>query len=193
VLGAHIPAWLLGVYAAALSLLTLVAVGMITAPGLLAWLRTLWAHPLWQRGLDFAQQVAASLRLLARRPWLAAALSAESVAIWLCDGLLLWLAVLSLGHALPLPAAVFVALTVDILAAVPLTPGGLGQVESAYALLLALLAQPGIPIAAAVLVTRAISFWSFLLISGAVTLALGGRRLLTAPAALPPAPDTPPA
>ena len=88
---------------------------------------------------------------------------------------------LSLGHTLPLTAAVFVALTVDILAAVPLTPGGLGQIETAYAALLALLAQGGVPIAAVVLAVRGVSYWSFLLVSGLVTLGAGLGRLFTAP------------
>jgi uncharacterized membrane protein YbhN (UPF0104 family) len=186
VLGARLPGWLMGVYAAALLALAAAAGLLLGAPGLLARLRARWAQPFWQRALDFAGQVVAGLRRLPRRPLLAAALVGESLVIWLCDGLLLWLAVRSLGHVLPLPAAVFVVQTVDMLAAVPLTPGGLGQIESAYALLLTLLAQPGIPIAAAVLATRAISYWSFLLVSGGVALAMGFGRMLT-PAAVTPA------
>jgi uncharacterized membrane protein YbhN (UPF0104 family) len=89
--------------------------------------------------------------------------------------------VLSLGQAFSLAAATFVALTVDIVAAVPLTPGGMGQVESAYAALLALIATAGLPIPAVILATRAISYWSFLIFSGLVTLLAGFGRIFSPP------------
>lgn len=186
VLGARLPGWLVGVYAAALLILAVVAVVVLWTPAALARLAAWPAHPRWQRVLGFVQQVAASLRRLPRRPGLAALVLGESLLIWLCDALLLWLVVASLGQALPLPVAGFVALTVDIFAAVPLTPGGMGQIETAYAALLTLLAQPGISIPAAVLAVRAISYWSFLLVSGIAALATGLGRWVAPPAALPP-------
>ena len=91
---------------------------------------------------------------------------------------MLWLVIAGLGARLPFAEAGFVALTVDIFAAVPLTPGGMGQVEAVYAALLALLAAAPFSVAAAVLVTRAITYWSFLLFSGAVTFAAGFGSLL---------------
>lgn len=184
VLGARLPGWLVGVYAAALLILALAGAVVVWTPALLARIRAGSTRPLWQRALDFARQVAESLRRLPRRPGLAALVMGESLLIWLCDALLLWLVVASLGQGLSLPAAGFAALTVDIFAAVPLTPGGMGQVETAYAALLALLAQPGIAIPAAVLATRAISYWSFLLVSGGAVLATGLGRWIASPAAL---------
>jgi uncharacterized membrane protein YbhN (UPF0104 family) len=185
VLGARLPGWLVGAYAAALLLLAGVGAVVLWTPALLARLAAWSARPLWQQGIGFARQVADSLRRLPRRPGLAARVVGASLLIWLCDALLLWLVVASLGQALSLPVAGFVALTVDIFAAVPLTPGGMGQIESAYAALLALLAQPGIHIPAAVLAVRAISYWSFLLISGVAALATGLGRWVAPPAALP--------
>ncbi len=185
VLGMHLPGWLVGVYVAALVILAALGAVVVWMPAVLARLAGWSTHPIWQRALNFALQVAESLRRLPRRPGLAALVVGESLIIWLCDALLLWLVVASLGHSLPLPAAGFAALTVDIFAAIPLTPGGMGQIETAYAVLLALLAQPGIPISAAVLATRAISYWSFLLVSGIATLATGLGRWLTAPVPLP--------
>ncbi len=55
------------------------------------------------------------------------------------DALVVWLVILALGATMPFSIAAFVALTVDVLAAVPLTPGGVGQIDAAYAGLLALL------------------------------------------------------
>ena len=186
VLGGRVPSWVLGSYGVTLALLVALTVTALVVPSLLARARDAWSQPTWAAAWDFAFQAAASLRRLPRDPRMAALVVVESLAIWLCDGLLLWLVVLSLGYTLPLAASIFVALTVDIFAAVPLTPGGLGQIETAYAALLALLAQGGIPIAAVVLAARGVSYWSFLLVSGLVTLGAGLGRLFT-----PGAPATP--
>ena len=180
VLQGRIPSWLLWVYAAALAIVVVLAVVLLATPLLLDRLRPLSTRPLWHKTLDFIIQIANTLRQLAEHPMTAIVAIGESLLIWLCDGLLLWLVVLSLGESLSVGAATFVALTVDIFAAVPLTPGGMGQIETANAALLALLAHPGLPIAAAVLATRAISYWSFLVFSGLVTLFAGFGRVFTA-------------
>lgn len=178
VLGSRVPGWLLGVYGAAVLMLALLGALIVAMPGLLARWQTDERQAdgrarVLQKGLAFALDVAVSLRRLPRSPWRLALIVGESLLIWLCDGLLLWAVSASLGQALPGGAAIFTALTVDIFAAVPVTPGGMGQIETAYAALLALIAQGGMEIAAVVLATRAISYWSFLAVSGAVTL-LGG-------------------
>jgi uncharacterized protein (TIRG00374 family) len=179
VLQGHIPGWLLGMYAGALALVVILAVMLLATPLLLHRLRPVSSRPLWQKTLDFVTQVAGTLRQLAHHPAQAVVATGESLLIWLCDGLLLWLVVLSLGQSLPLSAASFVALTVDIVAAVPLTPGGMGQIETAYAALLTLIAHPGLHIPAVVLAARAISYWSFLIFSGLVTLLAGFGRVFT--------------
>jgi uncharacterized membrane protein YbhN (UPF0104 family) len=157
---------------------------LVLAPPLLAWLRRRSQHRLWQKGIDFLAAFVEGLRALFRQPATALLVIAESLLIWLCDALVLWLVVLSLAVALSLPAAAFVALTVDVLAAVPLTPGGVGQIDIAYAALLALLALPTLNVGAVVLVVRFITYWSFLAFSGLVTLAAGFGSLL--PTALRP-------
>ena len=123
--------------------------------------------------MGFAAQTVASLRTLPAHPRIALAAIAESLYIWLCDALLLWLVLAAVGVQLAFANAGFVALTVDISAAVPLTPGGMGQIEAAYAALLSLLAVAPAGISAAVLLARIISYWSFLLFSGIVTFASG--------------------
>jgi uncharacterized protein (TIRG00374 family) len=177
VLQGRVPGWLLWTYAAALALVVILAGILLATPLLLDRLRPLSAHPLWHKALDFVIQIADTLRQLAQHPLIAAIAIGESLLIWLCDGLLLWLVILSLGQSMTVGAAGFVALTVDIFAAVPLTPGGMGQVETAYAALLALVAHAGLPISAVVLATRAISYWSFLLLSGLITLLAGFGRV----------------
>lgn len=177
VLRDRLPVWVLSGYAAATGLLIVFGAGLLISPSLLGWLGRLSTQRYWQMGLDFAGQAVAALRSLLARPAHSVLLLAESVYIWLCDALLLWLVVLSLGVALPFSGAAFAALTVDIFATVPLTPGGIGQIEAAYAGLLALLSLPVAVVPAAVLLTRAISYWSFLAFSGLVTAVTGSDVL----------------
>jgi uncharacterized membrane protein YbhN (UPF0104 family) len=177
----RLPPWLLGSYAVGIGLLMAFGAGLLLAPPLLGGLRKLpWLaqQTLWQKGMDFLAQFVTGLRTLFQRPAAAALVIGESLLIWLGDALLVWLAALSLGAPLPLPAAAFVALTVDVLAAVPLTPGGVGQIDAAYAALLALLALPAAYVGALVLLVRLISYWSFLAFSGVVTLVAGFGSLL---------------
>jgi uncharacterized protein (TIRG00374 family) len=83
-----------------------------------------------------------------------------------------------MGVDAPLASITFVALTVDIFAAIPLTPGGIGQIEAVNMALLALLPLPAFNLSAAVLLNRAISYWSFLLFSGIVTFAAGIGQMM---------------
>jgi uncharacterized membrane protein YbhN (UPF0104 family) len=168
-----LPGWVVAAYATGLGGLLLLAGTVLVAPALLDRLRG-WAQaPLWHKGLDFAGQVVASLRTCASQPRLAIAVLGASLYIWLCDALLMWLAVGSLGQWLPFGQLSFVALTVDVFAIVPLTPGGIGQIETVNAALLALLPLSTVTIAAAVLINRAISYWSFLLCTGGITCITG--------------------
>ena len=179
VLRDRLPGWVLVTYAVALTLLVGLSVAVLAAPRLIDALRKITGWALWQKALDFGAQIVDSLRRLPRRPAVAALVVAESLYIWLCDALLLWLVVASLGTWLGVANAAFVALTVDVIAAVPITPGGIGQIEAAYGALLALLpAQTTFNIAAAVLIARAVSYWSFLLISGVVTYVAGFGQVI---------------
>jgi uncharacterized membrane protein YbhN (UPF0104 family) len=175
----QLPSWLLGSYLAGVVLLLGFGAGLVLAPPLLNWLRRLSQHRYWQLALDFVAHFVAGLRTLFRQPATALMVIVESLVIWLCDALVLWLVVLSLAAPLSLPAAAFVALTVDVLAAVPLTPGGVGQIDAAYAALLALLALPAQDVGTIVLVVRFITYWSFLVFSGLVTLAAGFGGLMS--------------
>lgn len=181
VLRAQLPGWVLGAYAAAIVILGALFVAVLAAPALLraaaGWSQARW----WQAGVAFATRFVASLRSLARRPGATALLVAQSLVIWLCDALLMWLAVWSVGTRLPFGSAAFVALTVDIFSAVPITPGAIGQVEAANTALLALLHMPAFNAAAAVLAVRLISYWSFLIVAGAATAAGGFMAYLGKP------------
>lgn len=171
VLRMQAPSWLIVSYVAALALLVGLAAAIIAVPALVEWLRR-WSQRLfWQRLLNFVDQAVSSLRLLAQRPRTAVPALMESFLIWLSDALVLWFVILSLGGTLPFGHAAFAALTVDVLAAAPLTPGGVGQIDAAYVALFALpsMAEAGLNVGAAVLLVRFITYWSFLFFSGAVT------------------------
>jgi len=173
VLRAQLPGWVLAAYTVGIVALIVFGVVLLIIPSILDWLRRWSGHRFWQMALDFAAQLVDSLRTLLRQPQTALLVVAASLYIWLCDAVLMWLCVGSLGTWLPFGRAAFVAFTVDVFAIVPLTPGGIGQIETVNATLLALLALPTTQVAAAVLVNRTISYWSFLLFSGVVTFGAG--------------------
>ena len=180
VLRGALPSWVLATYAAAIILLLGFVIVLLFSPPLLRWLRGLSTAPLWQKVLGFGDEVAGSLRRLPQKPLAMLAVIGESLYIWLCDALLLWLLLLSLssaGESSAFAPAAFVALTVDIVAAIPLTPGGIGQIEVAYGALLGLFGTPLVVITSVTLLTRLVSYWSFLLFSGVVTFAAGIGQL----------------
>jgi uncharacterized membrane protein YbhN (UPF0104 family) len=172
------PGWIVAAYGSVLFLLGVAGVAVLVAPPLLHWLRRQLPHPFWQKSLDLAGQLVQSLRSLGRSPAIALLVLVESLYIWLCDALLMGSVLAAMGVDAPLPAITFVALTVDIFAAIPLTPGGIGQIEGVNVALFSLLPLPAFNVAAAVLLNRAISYWSFLLVSGIVTFAAGIGQLM---------------
>lgn len=174
-----LPPWVVAVYATAIVLLVLLVVALLVAPAMMASLQHLWDNRWWQAALRFADRFVAALRSLSREPATALIAIVESLAIWMCDALLLWLALIALGEPIAFGPVAFVAFTVDIVAALPLTPGGVGQVEVASAALLALIGVPAPAAAAAVLIVRGISYWSFLIVSGAVAFWAGFSALLS--------------
>lgn len=178
----RLPESLLWTYGIGLLLIALFVGALLVSPFVLEKLRSWWRHRFWQMAMDFLSQLVDSLRNLPKQPVGALLIVLESLYIWLCDALLLWLVLLSVQQATAAAAvsfggAAFVALTVDVFATIPLLPGGIGQIESAYAALLALFSLSAVNISAVVLLTRAISYWSFLLFSGVVTFAAGLGQL----------------
>lgn len=173
-----LPQWVLATYVVAVLILVVFGIALLVAPPFMTWLRSLWQHRRWQQVLDFVVRFVDSLRALARQPGRALLVVCESLYIWLCDALLLWLVLRGLHQTLGFAWAAFVALTVDIVAAVPVTPGGVGQIEVANTALLTLTGIPAASAAAAVLLVRAISYWTFLLFTGIVTGVAGIGALL---------------
>jgi hypothetical protein len=174
----RLPGWLLASYAVGVAVLAVFGLALLLVPPLVGRLRRMARRRLWQATLDFVERFVVDLRALFAQPRVAAVVSLESLYIWLCDALVVWLVLVSLDVPISFGAAAFVALTVDVIAAIPLTPGGIGQIDAAYASLLALLAQSTATVGLAVLIVRLITYWSFLVFAGLVTLAAGFREIL---------------
>jgi glycosyltransferase AglD len=187
-----LPVWVMTAYAVGVGGLLLLTGTLLLAPALMERLHNRFAYAWWNPTVDFLAQLIASLRSLGGQPLRLGPMVLASLYIWLCDGVLMWLVVHSLGEALGFARAAFVALTVDVFATVPLTPGAVGQIEAVNAALLAWLQLPEATVAAVVLINRAISYWTFLLFSGLITLIGGFGQLWLQPTpADPPGEPTP--
>lgn len=174
----RLPQWVLPLYGTGLVILSVIGIMLLVSAPVLNWLRRWSDHHFWHDAIDLAEQTASQIALLWTMPSTAIVTFIQSVYIWFCDALLLWLVVSSLNTPLTLGSATFVALTVDVVAAVPITPGGVGQIEAAYAALLALLSMPFVNLSATILLTRLISYWSFLIICGLIAFFLGVGQLI---------------
>jgi len=140
-----------------------------------AWLCRLAGHT---RMLDAdrvnrgVHQVAARLRAMSADPGLLRRATAWAAANWLLDAASLWIFLLAFGHGIG-PDALLVAYGLaNVLAAIPVTPGGLGITE---AVLIALLVGFGTPRDVAVLAViayRLVNFWLPIPVGAAAYLSL---------------------
>lgn len=179
VLRAQLPSWVLSLYGTTVALLVALGLTLLILPRVWVWLGSLSSQSFWQKGIRFGSELTEKIALLAQAPKTAMITVGLSLYIWLCDAFLLWLVMGSVDALIGAGLAsfgrpAFVALTVDVIAAVPLTPGGIGQIETAYGALLSLLSLPTAKLPAIILLTRFISYWSFLLFSGLVTFLMLG-------------------
>jgi len=105
------------------------------------------------------QRVAHRLRLLGADPALLGRAALWATANWLLDAASLWIFVAAFGHRVALDGLIVAFGLANVLAAIPITPGGLGVVE---AVLTSALVGFGTPRGAAVLgvvIYRLVNFW----------------------------------
>jgi uncharacterized protein (TIRG00374 family) len=169
------------------ALLVIGLVGLLVVPGIEIWLREppllpnilpakLWT--LYQKILDFGFSLIEGVRILGRRPGVLAFIVGQSFFIWLWDALMVYFILISLGIVAPFSVSLFAAMISDLVTAIPLTPGALGQFDAA---LIGLLALFGISTANAgltVLLLRLVQLWTFIPVSGLVTYIFGFSRVL---------------
>jgi len=162
-------------------------IGLLVAPGIENWLREspllpkivpakLWS--IYHKVLDFGFSLIEGVRVLGRRPGALALIVGQSFFIWLWDALIVYFILISLGIVEPFSVSLFAAMVSDLVTAIPLTPGALGQFDAA---LISLLAMFGISTADAgltVLLLRLVQLWTFIPISGLITYIFGFSRVL---------------
>jgi uncharacterized protein (TIRG00374 family) len=107
----------------------------------------------------FVHQLADRIQDLARQPELVRRGVLWAGANWLLDAAALWVFLRAFGHSMN-PINLIVAYGVTgVLAAIPITPGGLGVVETALPALLVTFGAPVRAAGAAVLAWRLVQFW----------------------------------
>ncbi|HWJ97544.1 MAG TPA: lysylphosphatidylglycerol synthase transmembrane domain-containing protein [Acidimicrobiales bacterium] len=128
----------------------------------------------------FVHQTADRIQDLARQPELVRRGVLWATANWLLDAACLWTLLHAFGYTMN-PINLVVAYgVIGVVASIPITPGGLGVVETALPALLVTFGAPPVPAGFAVLSWRLIQFWMPIPIGGLsyASLKLGplGRR-----------------
>ena len=167
--------------------LLVVGAGLALSPRLEGWLRGRLTWPPLSRLIEFGFTFLAGIRRLARNPRLLLLTLGESVYIWLCDILLMYLVFLSLRADIALSVAAFISMIVDLAVAVPIIPGAIGQFEGAAVGVSRLFEIEPQTAALMAILNRLISFWSFMVVSGILTYLFGFAQVLQIQE--PPQPD----
>jgi len=168
-------------------LLVVGLVGLLVAPGIENWLREppllpkiapvkLWS--IYQKVLDFGFSLIEGVRILGRRPGALAVIVGQSFFIWLWDALMVYFILISLGIVEPFSVSLFAAMVSDLVTAIPLTPGALGQFDAALISLLALFGISTADAGLTVLLLRLVQLWTFIPVSGLITYIFGFSRVL---------------
>ena len=171
-------------------------VGLLAIPSLETWLRQPFGwhppaepeiatpsrrHTLWrfyQQALDFGFSLIRSVRELGRQPLALTIALIESVGIWFGDGLLIYLCLVSIGAIPSLSLSVFAVMISDLIAAVPLTPGAIGQFDGTLYGILVLAGVKEADAGLGVVLLRLLSLWTLIPVSGLITYLFGFSRAL---------------
>ncbi len=170
------------------TLLFIIGLGaLLTIPSIEQWLRNLiWLkkslpESLWgfyQKVLDFGFSLIHGVRALVKNPLTLTLTIIESLFIWLCDSLMIYFVLISIGVPTPLSVTLFAGMVSDLAAAVPLTPGALGQFDAALVGMLTLFGLSLADASLAILLVRFVGFWTFVPVSGLITYAFGFSKIL---------------
>lgn len=172
-LAGRTPAWVWQTLGGGITLVVALVVGLIAAPQLEGFFTELLPWQFYRKTVRFGFELLASIRQLGRNPHLLLTVAGQSLYIWLCDVFLMYFVMLSLGVVLPVSIAAFTGMTVDLAAAVPIIPGALGQVEGTALGVLSLFQIHPDQSSLIILLNRFISYWTFIIVSGAVAYFFG--------------------
>ena len=196
----HVPPQILTVTGGLTLVLGLGVVSLFAVPGLEDWLRNplpslsqkltgppdQTARPpstppsreqriwdLYQKGVDFALALISGMRTLAQNRAALALVIIDSFFIWLCDGVLVYLTLISLGIVAPFSVSLLSGMTGTLATIVPITPGAVGQFEAALVATLALFNIAPTYGSLTALLLRTVSWWTFIPVAGIVTYIFG--------------------
>lgn len=172
-LAGRTPAWVWQTLGGGMALVGMLVITLIAAPQLEGFFLRLLPWQFYRKTVRFGFELLASIRRLGKNPPLLALVAGQSLYIWLCDIFLMYFVILSLGIIIPVSIAAFTGMTVDLAAAVPIIPGALGQVEGTALGVLSLFQIHPDQSSLIILLNRFISYWTFLIVSGAVTYFFG--------------------
>ncbi len=177
-LAGRTPAWVWQTLGGGIALVVALVVTLIAAPQLEDFFARLLPWRLYRRAVHFGFELLASIRQLGEKPGLLSVVAGQSIYIWLCDVFLMYFVILSLGIVVPVSIAAFTGMTVDLAAAVPIVPGALGQVEGTALGVLSLFQIHPEQSSLIILLNRFISYWTFIIVSGAVAYFFGFSQAL---------------
>jgi uncharacterized protein (TIRG00374 family) len=112
-----------------------------------------------ERAGQTVRHIAARLRELMTEPRLLARVTLWASANWLCDAASLWVFLRAFGASAPIDGLLVSFGIANLVAAIPITPGGLGLVEGVYLPLLTGFGVPRAVVALAVPTYRLAQFW----------------------------------
>ncbi len=138
-------------------------------------LRTVAAHlPFMDEGAisRLVHRLAARLRMLAQNRGLLASAVGWAAANWLLDAASLWVFVAAFGYRVPVDGLLVAFGLANVLAAVPLTPGGLGVIETVLTSTLVGFGAPRGIALLGVLTYRLVNFWLPIPLGGVAFLSL---------------------
>lgn len=177
-LAGRTPAWVWQTLAGGVLVGGLGLVALVAMPRLEGWLVNLLPWAIYRKVMSFGFELVGSIRQVAQKPRLLTLLLAQSLYIWLCDVCLMVFIFYSLDLFLPISIPAFTSMAVDLAAAVPIIPGAVGQVEATAVGVMSLFALSTQQSSLIILINRFISFWTFIIVSGAVTYLFGFSQAL---------------
>jgi len=162
-------------------------IGLFVIPGIETWLREgkliqtiipqkIW--PFYQKILDFGFSLIHGVHLLGKQPLALIIAIGQSFFIWIWDALMVHFILISLNLKPLFSASLFSAMISDLVTAVPLTPGSLGQFDAVLVGLLTLFGYSVSDSSLTTLLLRLVQMWTFVPVSAIVTYIFGFSRIL---------------
>ncbi len=112
------------------------------------------------RVVEVFERVAAQLGALMAQPRLAVTAIAWAAANWILDATVLWLFLAAFGHRTSIPGLIVAYGLANVLAAIPISPGGLGVIETTLIVTLVGFDTPRATASLGVAAYRLVQFWA---------------------------------